>query len=240
MAELLVVVPTYNEAESVADVIARTRAAVPDAHVLVVDDASPDGTADLVAALKDPAVHLLRRGAKDGLGRAYRAGFAWALERGYPFVAEMDADGSHDPADLPALLEAARGGADLALGSRWVSGGSVHNWPLLRRLISRGGNTYSRLVLGSRVRDLTAGFRVYRAATVAALLGQDIASQGYCFQVETAWRVERSGRVVVEVPIAFTERRLGRSKMHTGIVVEALARVTGWGLTRGLRPRALD
>ncbi len=240
MADLLVVIPTYNEAESIAEILDRTREAIPEADVLVVDDASPDGTGAIVAARGDGAIHLLSRPGKDGLGHAYTAGFQWGLERGYRFIAEMDADGSHDPADLPAMLGAARDRADLVIGSRWVPGGSVHNWPLSRRVISRGGNAYSRWILGSRIRDITAGFRVYRASTLDALVHHRIASQGYCFQVETAWRIERSGAVVVELPIAFTERAHGRSKMHTGIVVEALARVTGWGLTRGFRSRSLD
>ena len=240
MAEFLVVIPTYNEAESIAGIIERTRAAIPSADILVVDDASPDGTGGIVEAMDDTAVHLLTRPGKDGLGRAYVAGFRWGLEREYRFLAEMDADGSHDPADLPAMLATAIDRADLVIGSRWVTGGSVHNWPRSRRLISRVGNVYSRWILGSRIHDITAGFRVYRAAAASGLVRHDIASQGYCFQVETAWRLERSGAVVVEHPISFTERVNGSSKMHTGIVVEALLRVTGWGLTRPFRSRDLS
>ena len=236
MAELLVVIPTYNEAGSIAAIVARTRTAIPEADILIVDDASPDGTGQIADDLAaDNAVSVLHRPGKDGLGQAYLAGFALALDRGYPYVAEMDADGSHDPAELPAMLAIARDGADLVIGSRWVSGGSVHNWPWLRKAISRGGNWYSRFVLGSRIRDITAGFRVFRAASLAQLTTRTVSSQGYCFQVELAWRVERSGGTVVEHPIAFVERENGRSKMHAGIVTEALVRVTGWGLTRGLR-----
>ena len=236
MADLLVVIPTYNEAGSIAAIVARTRAAIPEADILIVDDASPDGTGDIADTLAaDDAVSVLHRPGKDGLGQAYLAGFALALDRGYPYIAEMDADGSHDPAELPAMLAIARDGADLVIGSRWVPGGSVHNWPWLRRAISRGGNWYSRFVLGSRIRDITAGFRVFRAASLAQLTTRTVSSQGYCFQVELAWRVERSGGTVVEHPIAFVERENGRSKMHAGIVTEALVRVTGWGLTRGLR-----
>jgi dolichol-phosphate mannosyltransferase len=236
VADLLVVIPTYNEAGSIAAIVARTRAAIPEADILIVDDASPDGTGDIADTLAaDDAVSVLHRPGKDGLGQAYLAGFALALDRGYPYIAEMDADGSHDPAELPAMLAIARDGADLVIGSRWVPGGSVHNWPWLRKAISRGGNWYSRFVLGSRIRDITAGFRVFRAASLAQLTTRTVSSQGYCFQVELAWRVERSGGTVVEHPIAFVERENGRSKMHAGIVTEALVRVTGWGLTRGLR-----
>ena len=236
MAELLVVIPTYNEAGSIAAIVARTRTAIPEADILIVDDASPDGTGQIADALAaDNAVSVLHRPGKDGLGQAYLAGFALALDRGYPYVAEMDADGSHDPAELPAMLAIARDGADLVIGSRWVPGGSVYNWPWLRRAISRAGNWYSRFVLGSRIRDITAGFRVFRAAPLAQLTAHTVSSQGYCFQVELAWRLERGGGSVVEHPITFVERENGQSKMHAGIVTEALVRVTGWGLTRGLR-----
>lgn len=236
MAELLVVIPTYNEAESLAAIVGRTRSAIPDADILIVDDASPDGTGAIADQLaQDGAITVLHRAGKDGLGQAYLEGFAIALERGYAYIAEMDADGSHDPAELPAMLAIARSGADLVIGSRWVPGGSVHNWPWLRKAISRGGNWYSRVVLGSRIRDITAGFRVFRAAALAELVTHTVSSQGYCFQVELAWRLERSGGRVLEHPIAFVERENGSSKMHAGIVTEALVRVTGWGLTRGLR-----
>ena len=239
MADLLVVIPTYNEAESVEAIITRTRSAIPEADILIVDDNSPDGTGSLADAIAatDASVRVLHRSQKDGLGRAYLAGFEVGFADGYAYVSEMDADGSHDPAALPAMLALARSGADLVIGSRWVPGGSVHNWPWLRKAISRGGNWYSRVVLGSRIRDITAGFRVYRASELSRIVHADISSQGYCFQVELAWQFERAGLKVVEHPISFVERESGESKMHAGIVTEALVRVTGWGLTRGLRRR---
>ncbi|WP_169078444.1 polyprenol monophosphomannose synthase [Microcella alkalica] len=236
-ASALIVLPTYNEAESIRSIVARIRVAVPEAAVLVVDDASPDGTgaiADELAAA-DPGVSVLHRPGKAGLGAAYLAGFAIALERGYRFVVEIDADGSHDPAELPAMLGLAeREGADLVIGSRWVPGGAVVNWPWLRRAISRSGNAYARWMLRSRVQDLTAGFRVYRAAVLAGLDGSVVSSHGYCFQVELAWRLERAGGRILEHPIAFVERATGRSKMHAGIVAEALWRVTAWGTSARL------
>jgi dolichol-phosphate mannosyltransferase len=241
VADVLVLIPTYNEIESIASLLARVRAAVPEADVLVIDDDSPDGTGDLVdaAAATDPAVSVLHRTAKDGLGRAYLAGFAIARERGYDFVVEIDADGSHDPADLPAMIALARAGADLVIGSRWVPGGAVRNWPLVRQLISRGGNTYARIALRSRIRDITAGFRVFRTTALSRLDATSVSSQGYCFQVEVAWRIERAGLSVVEHPITFVERENGESKMHTGIVAEALLRVTQWGIAERLHPARL-
>ena len=233
------IVPTYNEIESLPVLMRRLRTAVPGADVLVVDDASPDGTGALADALAadDPAIAVLHRDAKDGLGRAYLAGFALARERGYGFVVQIDADGSHDPAELVPMLELARGGADLVIGSRWVHGGAVLNWPWLRQAISRGGNAYARLALRSRIRDITAGFRVFRASALGDLGADSVSSQGYCFQVEMAWRTERAGRTVVEHPITFVERASGRSKMGRAIVVEALVRVTRWGIAERLGPR---
>ena len=228
----LVIVPTYNEISNLASILQRIRAAVPDADILVVDDASPDGTgalADQLAAA-DPAIGVLHREGKDGLGRAYLAGFAHALAHGYTYVVEIDADGSHDPAELPRMLELARD-ADLVLGSRWVRGGAVRNWPWLRQAISRTANAYSRLMLRSRIRDITAGFRVFRADALQSLELDAVSSQGYCFQIELAWRLERAGGTIVEHPITFVERENGRSKMHLGIVAEALLRVTVWGMT---------
>ena len=237
MAELLVVVPTYNERESLPGVVARIRAAVPEAHILIVDDNSPDGTGALADSLSSDAVSVLHRPGKQGLGRAYLAGFERAISGGYRFVAEIDADGSHDPAELPAMLALAIDGADLVIGSRWVPGGAVRNWPWLRQAISRAGNGYSRFMLRSGIRDITAGYRIFRTEALSGLALDGVASQGYCFQVELAWRLERSGAVVVEHPITFVERAQGRSKMHLGIVTEALLRVTGWGLTAGLLKR---
>lgn len=240
MADVLVIIPTYNEIESLGILLARVRTAVPDADVLVVDDSSPDGTGRLAdsMAVSDRAVSVLHRAEKNGLGRAYLAGFAWAAERGYAFVVEIDADGSHDPAELPAMIALARQGADLVIGSRWVPGGSVLNWPRLRQAISRGGNAYARIALRSRIRDITAGFRVYRQSALASLESSSVSSQGYCFQVEMAWRIERAGLAVVEHPITFVERASGQSKMHVGIVTEALVRVTQWGIGARLHPVA--
>lgn len=227
---VVVVIPTYQEAESLPGVVHRLRAAVPDADVLVVDDASPDGTGALADAMAaaDPHIHVLHRPGKQGLGVAYVAGFRWALEAGYAVVVEMDADGSHLPEELPRLLDAVAG-ADLVIGSRWVPGGSVERWPWHRQLLSRGGNTYTRLALGLPVADATAGFRAYRAATLEALHLDDVASHGYCFQVDMAWRTHRVGGTIREVPIRFVERAEGRSKMSRRIVGEALVRVTVWG-----------
>jgi dolichol-phosphate mannosyltransferase len=235
---VLVIVPTYNELNSLEAIVRRIRAAVPSADILVVDDASPDGTGALADRLSsaDTAIRVLHRAGKDGLGRAYLAGFALALADGYDFVVEIDADGSHDPAELPRMLELARN-ADLVLGSRWVAGGAVRNWPWLRQAISRTANAYSRAMLRSRIRDITAGYRVFRTSALQRAELDGVSSQGYCFQVELAWRLERAGAVIVEHPITFVERAQGRSKMHVGIVTEALLRVTVWGLTAGLRKR---
>jgi dolichol-phosphate mannosyltransferase len=228
---VLVVVPTYNEAENVETILARLTRSVPSAHALVVDDGSPDGTADLVAAVAatDDRIHLLRRTTKAGLGPAYVAGFRWARERGYDVVVEMDADGSHAPEQLPALL-AALGDADLALGSRYVPGGKVTDWPLHRLLLSRAGNRYTRWALRLPLSDATGGYRAARAELIDRLPFDDVASEGYCFQVDWAWRAVRAGARVTEVPITFTERALGRSKMSSSIVGEALVRVTAWGI----------
>ena len=234
MAEALVIVPTYNEIESLAGLIGRIRQTVPAVDVLIVDDSSPDGTGALAKELAndDDSVGVIHRAVKDGLGRAYLEGFRHGLAKGYRFIVEIDADGSHDPAALPAMLALAREGADLVLGSRWVAGGSVLNWPWIRQAISRSGNRYARRMLGSKIHDLTSGFRVFRAEALRSLELDAVASQGYCFQIEMAWLVERSGLSVVEHPITFVERSVGRSKMHMGIVIEALARVTMWGLFR--------
>jgi glycosyltransferase involved in cell wall biosynthesis len=238
---VLVVIPTYNEADNLQRILDRLRAAEPQAHALVVDDASPDGTgalADRMAAA-DPNIQVLHRSAKAGLGAAYIAGFRQALEHGYEAVVEMDADGSHAPEELPRLLSALHD-ADLVLGSRWIAGGEVRNWPRSRLALSRGGNLYTRLVLGLPFKDATGGYRVYRAHVLEKLPLDSIASQGYCFQVDLAWQAWRSGFRVVEVPITFTERERGESKMSGRIVLEALLRVTWWGLAnkRG-KPREL-
>ena len=231
---VLVIVPTYNECENLEPIVTRVRAAVPQAYLLVVDDNSPDGTGQLAdrLAAADQQVQVLHRSSKAGLGAAYTAGFGWAREHGFDVVVEMDADGSHAPEQLPRLLTALED-ADVVLGSRWVPGGEVVNWPRSRKLLSRGGNAYTRLVLGLPLRDATGGFRAYRRTVLDALPLGEVASQGYCFQVDLAWQAWRRGHTVVEVPITFVERERGESKMSRAIVVEALWRVTWWGLRSG-------
>ena len=230
VGSVLVIVPTYNEAENLEPIAERLHKAVPDADLLVVDDNSPDGTGKLADALaeREDWVHVLHRTGKEGLGAAYVAGFRWAREKGYDVVVEMDADGSHAPEQLPRLL-AALESADLVLGSRWVAGGEVKNWPKSREVLSRGGNAYTRIALGLPLKDATGGYRAYRRTVLDPLLDSGIASQGYCFQVDLAWQIWRSGHRVVEVPITFVERVRGESKMSRAIVAEALWRVTVWG-----------
>jgi dolichol-phosphate mannosyltransferase len=228
---VLVIVPTYNEAENLPGIVARLLDSVPAAHALVVDDGSPDGTGELAdeLAAADPRVHVLHRASKAGLGTAYVAGFRWAREQGYDVVVEMDADGSHAPEQLPDLLRGLAD-ADLVLGSRYVPGGRVEDWPAHRLLLSRAGNRYTRWALRLPLHDATGGYRAARAELIDQLPFDDVASQGYCFQVDWAWRAVRAGARVTEVPITFTERALGRSKMSGSIVREALVRVTVWGL----------
>ncbi|MEO6881936.1 MAG: polyprenol monophosphomannose synthase [Mycobacteriaceae bacterium] len=229
---VLVIIPTYDERENLPLIVSRVHAAVASAHVLVVDDSSPDGTgaiADELAAA-DARVHVLHRSEKTGLGAAYTAGFRWALEREHTVVVEMDADGSHAPEQLHRLLERIAAGADVVLGSRYVPGGSVVNWPRHRELLSRGGNLYSRLALGVHLQDITGGYRAYRREVLASMDLDAVASQGYCFQVDLAWRAVQQGYRVEEVPITFTERVVGESKMSGSIVREALVMVTRWGV----------
>ena len=227
---VLVIIPTYNESESLPGVIERLRRAVPDANVLIADDNSPDGTGRLAddLAAKDSHIHVLHRAGKEGLGKAYLAGFAWGLERGYDVLVEMDADGSHRPEELPRLL-AQMPSADVVLGSRWVPGGSVVNWPASRRLLSQGGSLYTRMALGIPTRDATGGYRAYRASALASLDLATVESNGYCFQIDLLWRALQRGLVVREVPITFVEREAGTSKMSNRIVREALLNVTRWG-----------
>jgi dolichol-phosphate mannosyltransferase len=236
LERLVVVVPTYNEAENLGWVTDRLLRAVPGADVLVVDDGSPDGTgeiADGIAAV-EPRVSVVHRTAKAGLGAAYLHGFAVALERGYDVVGEMDADGSHQPEQLHRLL-AALDRADLVIGSRWVPGGSVVNWSPWRQALSRGGNLYARTLLGIPVHDVTAGYRLFRASTLRQLDLDAVASVGYCFQVDLTVRTLRAGLQVVEVPIEFLERERGTSKMDRAIAVESLRRITRWGLEERFR-----
>ncbi len=235
---VLVIIPTYQECQNVASIVSRVRAAVPAAHVLVADDNSPDGTGDIAdkLAAEDDHIHVLHRVEKAGLGAAYLAGFRYGLDAGYGVLVEMDADGSHQPEQLPQLL-AALDTADVVLGSRWVRGGEVVNWPKSREILSRGGNTYARLALGIPFRDATGGYRAYRARVIASFDLDTIRSQGYCFQVDLAWRSWLRGFRVIEVPITFVERELGASKMSRGIVMEALLRVTVWGVRTRLSRR---
>ncbi|KRC63743.1 dolichol-phosphate mannosyltransferase [Aeromicrobium sp. Root236] len=234
MTRTLVVIPTYNEADNVAWIVEQLHLAQPGVDVLIADDGSPDGTGEIADSLAadDPRVNVMHRSGKQGLGSAYRAGFAWGIERGYDVLVEMDADGSHRPEDLGRLLEASDAGADLVLGSRWVDGGGVVNWPWHRRFISRGGTFYARLMLGIPVKDATGGFRAFHRQTLEKLPLDEVASQGYCFQIDMARRVLGAGMTIVEVPITFVERERGESKMSGGIVREALWRVTVWGLQR--------
>jgi dolichol-phosphate mannosyltransferase len=230
IGKVVVLIPTYNERENLSPIVSRLRAAVPEADVLVLDDNSPDGTgavADRLAA-EDSQVQVLHRSVKEGLGMAYLAGFTWALARGYDVMVEMDADGSHQPEQLHLLLEALAG-ADLVLGSRWMPGGSVVNWPIHRKVLSVGGNIYVRVLLGMPIGDATGGFRAYRASALRTLDHEQVASQGYCFQVDLAWRAIRAGLSVVEVPITFVERTIGESKMSHDIVKESLRSITAWG-----------
>ena len=231
MPTALVVIPTYNERANLAAIVGRVRAAVAEIHVLVVDDNSPDGTGAIADALaSDPHVTVLHRPGKSGLGSAYLAGFATALDRGFDYVLEFDADGSHQPEELPRMLAALDAGADLAIGTRWMPGGLVENWPLRRRMLSRGATLFARVMLRSHLRDITSGYRGFRAATLVDAHYESLVSQGYCFQIELAWRVERAGLSITEVPITFIERVNGRSKMSVGIVVEAMRSVFVWGI----------
>ncbi len=235
----LVVIPTYQEAANIAWIIGELHREQPQVDVLVVDDGSPDGTGQIAddLAAHDPRVNVLHRPSKMGLGAAYRAGFAWGLERTYDRLVEMDADGSHRPEDLAALLEASRDGADLVLGSRWVPGGGVVNWPWHRRLISRAGTRYAQLMLALDVKDATGGYRVFRRHTLERLRLDEVSSQGYCFQIDMARRTLAAGMTITEVPITFVERTRGTSKMSGAIVREALWRVTVWGIARRMPNR---
>jgi dolichol-phosphate mannosyltransferase len=236
----IVLVPTYEERENLEPIVDAIGSAQPDFHVLVIDDASPDGTgevADRLAAERSN-VHVLHRRGKEGLGRAYLAGFAWVLaaEQNFSHAISMDADFSHDPAYLGPLVEACRAGADVAIGSRWVHGGGVRGWPLARRAMSRGGSLYARTVLGMPIRDLTAGFVCYSRRALETVPLSAIETRGYGFQIEMKWRCHRAGLRLVEVPIVFADRERGASKMSGGIFVEALGLV--WKLRLSPDPPA--
>ena len=236
MPKYLVVLPTYNELESLPVVLERLFAHNPQVSVLIVDDASPDGTGELAdrMAKADARIQVLHRDAKNGLGAAYLAGFRLGLSQGFDYLIEMDADGSHQSQDLVKLIEASTK-ADLVIGSRWVRGGAVENWAWHRVALSRLGNLYARTLLGTGIRDMTAGFRVFRADLLAKLIETEVASAGYSFQIEMAWRASKAGAAITEVPIKFVEREFGSSKMSSAIVREALWLITRWGLKRLFR-----
>ena len=233
---VLIVMPTYNERQNLEIIVGRIRESVPDADLLVVDDNSPDGTGDLADKLAeaDPRVQVLHRREKAGLGRAYVAGFTRALESGYDRIVEMDADGSHRPEDLPKLLATAKQ-ADAVIGSRYVPGGTVVNWPKSREFLSKGANLYNRIMLGVQVKDATGGFRVYRAETLRRIDLNGIESAGYCFQIDMTLRVLQAGMTIKEVPITFVERERGASKMSRTVIFEAFGRVARWGISARLR-----
>ncbi|HOB05788.1 MAG TPA: polyprenol monophosphomannose synthase [Propionibacteriaceae bacterium] len=228
--KVLVIIPTFNELENIELITARLRKAVPQAHILIADDNSPDGTGALADQLAeaDEHIHVMHRKGKEGLGAAYIAGFKWGLAQGYDVLVEHDADGSHQPEQLPLLLEALKT-ADMVKGSRYVKGGSVVNWPKSRELLSRGGSLWTRLMLGIPLMDITGGFNAFRAKTLRTIV-DNISSSGYNFQVDLTWQALQNGFTVVEVPIEFVERERGESKMSGHIVVEALFRTTWWGI----------
>ena len=235
LGKVLVIVPTYNERESLPVIMSGIRHAEPDVHILIADDNSPDGTGEVADGLsaQDHLVHVLHRTVKAGLGAAYLDAFGWAKSNGYDVVVEMDADGSHRPADLTKILDALTNN-DVVLGSRWIKDGRVVNWAKSREVLSRGGNLYTRMWLGIPIHDATGGFRAYRMSALAVMNTDQVESQGYCFQVDMAWRAVKANLRVAEVPITFVERELGESKMDGSIVKEALWRVTQWGIEKRL------
>jgi dolichol-phosphate mannosyltransferase len=233
LSPVLVIIPTYNEVDNIERIITRVHEHNPQVHVLVADDNSPDGTGDLAdkLAAKDDRVKVMHRPGKQGLGAAYIAGFAWGLEHGYQLLIEMDADGSHQPEDLPRMLATLeQQNADLVIGSRYVKGGKIVNWPVTRQLLSRGGNIYIHVVMGMKVRDVTAGYRIFRRSTLERIGLDSVKSGGYIFQTDLTRRVNNLGMRIVEVPITFVEREIGQSKMNRSIMVESLWRATTWGL----------
>jgi dolichol-phosphate mannosyltransferase len=231
---VLVVVPTYNEKMNITPMLEQVRSACPDASILVVDDGSPDGTADIAQSDGDRLgnISVLRRTGKSGLGSAYRAGFAWGIERSFDALVEIDADFSHDPQALPRLLDAANGGSDVVIGSRYVAGGTIPDWSWHRKLLSRGGNLYASFMLRLGVKDSTAGYRVYRASALEAIDYESVQADGYGFQIEMTYRSRLADLAIKEVPIAFVDRERGESKMSSSIIIEALALVTKWGFER--------
>jgi dolichol-phosphate mannosyltransferase len=231
IGRVIVLIPTYNEREALPAILERLRAEVPSVDIVVLDDNSPDGTGEIADqyAQGDAQIHVVHRTGKEGLGRAYLHGFRWALERGYDVLVEMDADGSHQPKHLPGIL-AALADSDVVIGSRWIRGGSVENWPRHRKALSVGGNLYTKVMLGMPVNDATAGFRAYRASALEKIGLENVASQGYCFQVDLTRRAVRAGLRVREVPITFVEREVGSSKMSPDVARESLLNITAWGV----------
>lgn len=234
----LVVVPTYNEIMNIESMLRTLREVVPETTILVVDDGSPDGTADCAQSVADElgSIEVLRRARKSGLGGAYRAGFAWGLERGFDHFVEIDCDFSHDPRLLPTLLAAAESN-EVVIGSRYIPGGTIPQWALSRRLLSRGGNQYASFMLGLAVADSTSGYRVYSASALKKIDFRSVHADGYGFQIEMTYRARRGGASIIEVPISFNDREFGESKMSSAIVVEALYLVTKWALERPFRSR---
>ena len=239
MTRVLVITPTYQEAQNVEEFLRRARVALPEATIIVVDDNSPDGTADIAERVGAElgGIEVLRRPVKAGLGNAYRAAFTIGLARGYEVLIQIDTDLSHDPAVLPELVAAIEGGADLVIGSRYVPGGSIPHWPARRRALSKYGNAYTGFMLRTGVADATAGYRAYRAETLRAIDYASTRSKGYGFQIETAYRVSRAGLRITEVPIAFTDRVRGHSKMSLAVMAEEMALVSLWGLRDRVRGR---
>ena len=235
LGKVLVIVPTYNERESLPVIVSGIRQVEPESHILIADDNSPDGTGEVADGLSssDNSVHVLHRSTKAGLGAAYLDAFSWAKAKGYDVVVEMDADGSHRPEDLTKILDALTSN-DVVLGSRWIKDGKVVNWAKSREVLSRGGNLYTRMWLGIPLHDATGGFRAYRVSALDVMDVDQVESQGYCFQVDMAWRAVKANLRVAEVPITFVERELGESKMDSSIVKEALWRVTQWGIEKRL------
>jgi len=237
MSTYLLCIPTYNEAENILEVLTRTLdLGIEGLEILVIDDSSPDGTAELVSKLQNPAIHILNRAKKEGLGPAYLAGFQWGLKREFEYFIEMDADGSHQPEELPRLI-ASTPGIDLVLGTRWMKGGKVENWPLYRRAISRMGTWYAEIALKLPYKDLTGGYRILSRKLLERIDLHEIETIGYGFQIEMAMRAHDCGLLVREVPITFIERTKGKSKMNRKIVFEALIRTTQWGFQRRFNRR---
>ncbi|MGA0078445.1 MAG: polyprenol monophosphomannose synthase [Candidatus Nanopelagicales bacterium] len=235
-SKTLIIIPTYQESENIISILERVQAANPEANVLVVDDSSPDGTGQIVERLmkSNSKIRLLTNSVKGGLGKAYVKGFKWGLSKDFDIFVEMDADGSHAPEQLPSILKNLDE-CDVSLGSRWVPGGRIENWPISRQILSKGGNLYTRLMLGFKIKDATGGYRASKREVLETIDLDSIESQGYCFQVDMVRRSLAFGFKVCETPIVFTEREAGNSKMSRQIVIEAFTRIGFWGLKRVFR-----